>query len=298
MFPDENLIHFYDNIHSLSFCIPELLLLGGIIFLFFLKPSGIEKKSYGRGLLALIFTGTAFFFSCSAFIRHFFSFSSQNGNVNFYQSILENFSFSQEFFLFNHYFLLNFFTQGGEVLILFIMLWVFLVNLFKNPPFMRIHGISEILILFIGWGAILLIAAENFLSIFLALEIISLPLLLFRLFPALIQKKPQEIREGLHTLFLGAAASGLLLFGMSLLYGKTGTMQCREIKFFLEENQSEFFFLSLALGLSLSGFFLKLFKTPSVLWKKETFQEFPLSLLLYLAWVPKLAGLILILRLF
>jgi len=157
-----------------------------------------------------------------------------------------------------------------------------------------------ILILLSTVGASFLVAANNLLSLYLALELMSLSLYVM---VAIQRNNPLSAEAGLKYFILGALSSGLFLFGTSLIYGMVGSINFSVI--------SEYYYsmaityeagvmpLAFVLGMLmvLIAFFFKLSAAPFHMWAPDVYQGAPTAVTAYLATVPKLATILLLMRL-
>ena len=94
-----------------------------------------------------------------------------------------------------------------------------------SPEFFRNEGTERfefpVLALFSTVGMLMMISANSLLALYLALEMQSLPLYVMAAFH---RDQTRSTEAGLKFFVLGALASGLLLYGCSLVYGFTGTL--------------------------------------------------------------------------
>ena len=96
---------------------------------------------------------------------------------------------------------------------------------------------------------------------------------------------------------LGALASGILLYGMSLLYGLTGTLHIDELSVSIARYEGSMLPRTMALILVLVGLLFKMGAVPFHMWVPDVYEGSPTSSTVYLATAPKLAGFAIILRL-
>lgn len=152
-----------------------------------------------------------------------------------------------------------------------------------------------VLCLFSILGMSILISASHFISLYLGLELLALPLY------ALIamgtdDKKPPE--AAMKYFVMGAIASGMLLYGISLLYGITGSVEMITVANHLAQQAAE---PSAAILLSIVfiviGIAFKLGAVPFHMWVPDIYQGAPTSVTLFIGTLPKLAGFGLALRL-
>jgi NADH-quinone oxidoreductase subunit N len=149
-------------------------------------------------------------------------------------------------------------------------------------------GINDFYSIFLGGvlGAFLLISAANLLMMFLAIEIISLASYLMVSYSAYQAKQAEA---GMKYVLFGAVASAMMLYGISLIYGFTGT-----INFFGNQMQTGLNEIgkvpaSLSIVLILTGIGFKLSFVPFHFWTPDAYQEAPTSVTSFLATVPKIA---------
>jgi NADH-quinone oxidoreductase subunit N len=148
-------------------------------------------------------------------------------------------------------------------------------------------------IIFIGMvaGTFLLVMARNLLMVYLSLELISLCSYLLTSFR--FDKNSAE--AGLKYLLYGAVASGIMLYGMSLLYGFTGTLELGEV-FAQRLALIHWLPLSVAILMTSCGFLFKISAVPFHIWAPDVYQGAPLPTVAYFSVAPKLAGLLVLAR--
>ncbi|HXH54168.1 MAG TPA: NADH-quinone oxidoreductase subunit NuoN [Gammaproteobacteria bacterium] len=145
-----------------------------------------------------------------------------------------------------------------------------------------------VLCLFSIFGMMVLISARSFLTLYLGIELFALPL--YALIP--IVKKDSIAPEAAMKYFvMGALASGLLLYGISLLYGVTGSFQLQEIaSALIHQMQHPHPALLFGLVFVLVGLAFKFGAVPFHLWLPDVYQGAPLSVTLFIGTLPKLAA--------
>lgn len=190
--------------------------------------------------------------------------------------------------LFNQMFIVDNLANVLKFSIALIGFFVFLYSkqfVFSNP---RYKSEYFVLCLFSIFGMMVLISARSFLSLYLGIELFALPL--YALIP--IVKKDSIAPEAAMKYFvMGALASGLLLYGISLLYGVTGSFQLQQVASALAQ-QMQHPPLALLFGLVfvLVGLAFKFGAVPFHLWLPDVYQGAPLSVTLFIGTLPKLAG--------
>lgn len=186
------------------------------------------------------------------------------------------------------------FDPFARVLKAVVVLLVFLIFAYTKARDEFEHLRSEYLFLslFSLMGALLLISAESLLTLYLGLELLSLPLYALL---ALARDRSTCGEAAIKYFVMGGLASGFLLFGFSLLYGLTGSLELPQLAAVLQ-NHSPAVFVAIVFVLAALAF--KLGIVPFHMWIADVYEGAPLSVTPYLATVPKLAVLALFIRLF
>jgi NADH-quinone oxidoreductase subunit N len=144
-------------------------------------------------------------------------------------------------------------------------------------------------------GLMLLSAARDLITIFVALELSSIPQYIL----AGWGKDRRSSEAGLKYLLLGAVASSLLLYGMALLYGLTGTTMLTEIADAVrtggEANRSLLIF---AMVLLIAGFGFKMAIVPFQMWVPDVYQGAPTPVAAFLSVGSKAAAFAVVMRIF
>lgn len=143
--------------------------------------------------------------------------------------------------------------------------------------------------LFSTLGMMLLVSAHSFLTIFLGLELLSLPLYAM----TAIRRTDSDASEAAMKYFvMGAIASAMLLYGISLIYGATGKLDLLDVANAIAANwQQQSTLLTFALVFILSGVAFKLAAVPFHMWAPDVYQGAPSSVTLFISAAPKVAAL-------
>ncbi len=141
-------------------------------------------------------------------------------------------------------------------------------------------------------GAHLLCMSNHFVMAFIALELISLPSYALAAFG--FQKKSME--AALKYFLFGSVASAIMLYGMSLLYGITLTLDFTSATFQQAVLYNQSYFLIISVCMVLIGFLFKLSSAPAHPWAPDVYEAAPTPLVAFFSVVPKLAGLSILLR--
>ena len=145
-------------------------------------------------------------------------------------------------------------------------------------------------------GAIGMAASRELMTAYLSLELLS-----FSLYTLVSYAKfdPRSNEGGLKYLLLGAFSSAMLLYGMSLIYGITGTTYYDEISANLANGTNDIdFALLMGLVLIIAGLGFKVAAVPFHMWTPDAYEGAPVAVTAYLSTTSKAAGFALLLRLF
>ena len=152
-----------------------------------------------------------------------------------------------------------------------------------------------ILILTSTLGMMLMISANDLLSVFVALELMSLSLYILI---ALKRRSLQASEASLKYFILGALATGIFLYGASWVYGYTGTTDFEVLERFLRTHNLEAMpYLLIGLTLIIAGIAFKISAAPFHMWAPDVYQGTPTPVLAFLVTVPKFTVFALLLRL-
>lgn len=151
-----------------------------------------------------------------------------------------------------------------------------------------------ILIIFAGVGMMLMVSANNMLSLYVGLELQSLSLYVLASF---YRNSAKSAEAGIKYFVLGALSSGLLLFGISLIYGFTGSVDFAVIEDALSLNRQIGFGVTFGLVFILAGLAFKISAVPFHMWTPDVYQGAPTAVTAFFAMVPKVAALALMMRL-
>jgi NADH-quinone oxidoreductase subunit N len=143
------------------------------------------------------------------------------------------------------------------------------------------------LALFSLLGQMVMISGNNVLITYLGLELMSLALYAL---VALRRDHVASIEAAMKYFVLGALASGFLLYGISMLYGATGTLDLSEIARASSSVTTNHTILVFALVFIVSGLAFKLGAVPFHMWVPDVYQGSPTGVTLLLGAAPKLAA--------
>ena len=154
-------------------------------------------------------------------------------------------------------------------------------------------GEYYVTLLFTITGMMYLIAARDLILLYVALELATIPLFVLA---AWRRDSAQSGEAGLKYVVLGALASALLLYGLSILYGLTGTTNLDAICATLSRTPGPAFWLASALIFAGVGF--KFTIVPFHIWAADVYEGAPIPVTAYLSVASKGAGLALMFQLY
>jgi NADH-quinone oxidoreductase subunit N len=143
-------------------------------------------------------------------------------------------------------------------------------------------------------GMMVMVSAGNFVTLYLGLELLSLSLYAMVAFQ---RDSGQATEAAMKYFVLGAIASGMLLYGMSMLYGMTGSLDIATVRKAIATLPADNIVLIFGLVFVIVGLAFKLGAVPFHMWVPDVYHGAPTSVTVYLGTAPKLAAFAIILRL-
>ena len=143
-------------------------------------------------------------------------------------------------------------------------------------------------------GQMIMISGNNFLIIYLGLELMSLSLYAL---VAMRRDHVQSTEASMKYFILGALASGFMLYGISMLYGATGSLDISQVASATASGAANKTVLVFGLVFVVAGLAFKLGAAPFHMWVPDVYQGAPTSVTLLLGAAPKLAAFAICLRL-
>lgn len=142
-------------------------------------------------------------------------------------------------------------------------------------------------------GMMLMASTNELMSIYLSLEITSLSLAFLATWA---KKEARSSEAGLKFFVLSAISSSILLFGMALLYGISGSTNLRQIGQVLTTQASPAGLL--AMSMLVAGLGFKIAAVPFQMWTPDVYEGAPTPITAYLSVASKAAGLAVVIRIF
>jgi NADH-quinone oxidoreductase subunit N len=156
------------------------------------------------------------------------------------------------------------------------------------------RGETFVLTLFALLGMMVMISAGSFVTLYLGLELQALSLYAM----VAMHRRSNEASEAAMKYFvLGALASGMLLYGMSMVYGATGTLDVYAVAQLLLTGGGNRLIVLFGLVFVVSGIAFKLGAAPYHMWVPDVYHGAPTAVTLFIGTAPKLAAFAFMLRL-
>lgn len=185
----------------------------------------------------------------------------------------------------------------GDILKAALLLAAFAAFVYAKD-YLRTHGIFRgeyyVLGLFAVTGMMVMISANSFLIVYLGLELLALCLYALVAFD---RDSTKGAEAAMKYFVLGAIASGMLLYGMSMLYGVTGALDFQSVANAVAAEETNTVVLVFGLVFVVIGIAFKFGAVPFHMWVPDVYHGAPTVVTLFLGSVPKIAAFALAMRL-
>ena len=183
------------------------------------------------------------------------------------------------------------FVRDGvaSLLKVFVLACTVLVFIYGRPYLIErklYQGEFYTLAIFAALGAMLLVSAGNLVMVYLGLELLTLSTYAL---VALDRDSPRSSEAAIKYFVLGAMASGMLLYGMSMIYGATGTLALAKLYEAAAQTAMPNL-LVFGLIFAIVGIGFKLSAAPFHMWAPDVYEGSPTAVTVFIASVPKLAA--------
>ncbi|MDQ7826326.1 MAG: NADH-quinone oxidoreductase subunit N [Candidatus Eremiobacteraeota bacterium] len=196
-----------------------------------------------------------------------------------------------------------------KMLILLLVLMAVLLSMDYFHRHRGAHAEFYPILLFCSSGLLMMTSAGDFLLLFVAMELVSIPLYVLAAFE---RKERRSAEAGFKYFMLGAFSSALFLFGVSILYGMTNSLIFVNKSFATlptitgTMNNESFFTagpaikaaLSLAIVMIVAGLGFKIAASPFHMWAPDVYEGSPIPVTAFISVAPKVAGIAVLLRVF
>ena len=257
-----------NNFQSLSYFLPEILIVFTILFVIISDLiSDLKKYSFHLAVFGVLASSLLVF--------------------------MGGFSADPKM-LFNDLLIFDSFSYYFKCIILFSTLSIILVSRYSDELDDEYRAEYNTLLLVILLGMFLMTNSVNLIMIYLSLELVSIPSYVLA---GILKNDKRSNEASLKYVIFGSFASGLMLFGFSLLYGVSGSLNIYEIHSMLLniDNPSVILF---SIILILAGFGYKISMVPFHYWTPDVYEGSPTTITAFLSVAPKAAGFALFLRVF
>lgn len=179
-----------------------------------------------------------------------------------------------------------------------ILLSLSLILAVSNRDFLKKDKINlpeySVLILLSLVGMMIMVSAQSFLSLFMGLELQSLSLYVLT---AIRRDDLKSSEAGVKYFLLGSLATGIMLYGMTFIYGAVGSVGFSEIKLFL--TAADLIPLGFYMGMIfiIAGTVFKISVVPFHMWAPDVYEGAPTTVVSFFASIPKVAAFCMITRL-
>jgi NADH-quinone oxidoreductase subunit N len=256
------------NLESLSFFYPELILSGTILLLIVFDLLIKSQKS----LATIAVIGCA-----AALLATFDLYSAQQGWLFHRMIILDNFSL---------------FFKVISLVSTILVIWMSL----GSKEIQQVYqGEYYALLLTCAFGIFFMASASNLLTAYLSLELVSLTSYVLTGF---LPHNRRSSEAALKYLIYGGVASGTMIYGMSWIYGMTGSLDYGAIQQALAQQEMNKLTLFMALVFILAGFGYKIVFVPFHMWSPDVYQGAPTPFTAFLSVASNAAGIAILVRFF
>ena len=197
--------------------------------------------------------------------------------------------------IFNGTFICDLLSQNAKLFVIGATIVCLLISI----PYVRNYQVNSfeyfLLILLAVFGLMLLCSSFDLISVYLAIELQSLCLYVLAAFN---RESAYSTEAGLKYFILGAFASGLLLFGMSIIYGFTGTTNFEDLHILFSLDAENHQAIQTGIIFISCAFLFKMAASPFHVWSPDVYDGAPLNSTIFFAVVPKIALIVIFLRLF
>ncbi|MCI0699210.1 NADH-quinone oxidoreductase subunit N [candidate division KSB1 bacterium] len=259
-----------DNITSLGYFIPELILVAMMLVLMIVDIMIKREQTPWLGIIAIV------------------------GSILAFVAVLAQYSLPEKG-LFNNMMVVDPFALFFKLIFLGSMVMVVFLSMSSLELAGRNVGEYFILLTATTVGMFWMASSTNLLTIFISIETVSITSFALASYLKTVKRSSEA---GLKYTIYGAFSSGLMLYGFSLLYGLTGSLNIYEIAKILTSSNPHQLTLFISVLLILAGFGYKIASVPFHFWAPDVYEGAPTPVTAFLSVGPKAAGFALLIRFF
>ncbi len=197
-------------------------------------------------------------------------------------------SLAEKIFSFNNLMVSDSFVIISKIILLIATICVLFLHLASQDQSCKTFEFP-ILIIFSVVGMMVMISANDFLTLYMGLELQSLSLYVMAAYD---RKNANSSEAGLKYFILGALASGFVLFGVSLVYGFVGSTNFTVIQSHFASNGAPELAVLVGMIFIIVAFCFKISAAPFHMWTPDVYQGSPLIVTSFFAIVPKIAAIL------
>jgi NADH-quinone oxidoreductase subunit N len=259
------------NFDSLRYFLPELAITATILLLIIVHVAGKNRRSPAAALLSLVGTGTAILFALMTP-------SSAGGGMGLFEGMV----------------VLDGFAAFFKVLTALATAIVIFMSIDCAELKDRTQAEYYVFLLSVLLGMFLLSSATDIVMLYLSLELVSIPSYLLA---GYLKGKASSTEASMKYVVYGATASGVMIYGFSLLYGMTGSTQISVIGNALTAGTLPLPAMLAAVMVTV-GFGYKIAAVPFHMWSPDVYEGAPTPVTAFLSVGPKAAGFAVLVRFF
>ncbi len=201
----------------------------------------------------------------------------------------------EESYTFSKMLVVDPFGQFFKFLILISSLIIVLISFLSKELYKDGRSMGEYFSLILGmtFGMFLISEAVNLIMIYLALEIMSITSYILAGYTKEIKRSSEA---SLKYVIFGAVSSGIMIYGISILYGLTGTLNLYDLNIVLGHNDMNNFALLLSGLMIIAGIGYKISAVPFHFWTPDVYEGAPVTVTAYLSVASKAAGFAVLIR--
>ncbi len=257
------------NLQSLKFFLPELVLTATIVLLVVVHVASRDRRSPASAVLSLVGVGAALLLA---------GFTPAEGGRGLFEGMVAFDGFAVFF----------------KVLTALATLFVIFMSMDSAELAERSQAEYYVFLLSVLLGMFFLSSATDIVMLYLALEMVSIPSYLLA---GYLKGKGSSTEAAMKYVIYGATASGVMIYGFSILYGLTGSTQIISIGRSLAAGQAPLAAF-LAAAMVTVGFGYKIAAVPFHMWSPDVYEGSPTPVTAFLSVGPKAAGFAVLIRFF
>lgn len=162
---------------------------------------------------------------------------------------------------------------------------------FKSDLFGRGEFYSYLFVLVLGLN--FMVKSANLLLLFVSIELVSIAGYLLTL---IVKENTRSIEAGMKYILYGTMSAGIMLYGMSFLYGFTGSLAYLQPAFWQAMSAVYPTAVTVVLVLTFAGFLFKISAAPFHFWAPDVYENTPTPVVALFSTAPKIAGILVLLR--